>query len=461
MAKVSHNQVSHTQRQLRVALVFGETIEAEEVLERPKPVVLGAGQDALLPLPAGNVEGDRLEVLRPASHGYELLFHPSMGGSVWVNGARQEVSALRDGHPVMLGPDDYGVVTIGTVALFFQMVRPASRIGRGWPAFITDPARMMSLLLSGFLHAAFFLLMLLALEEAGPAADELELSPDLVRRFMVTPPPEDILEPETSSGTDTEDPGIRDREEAGGAAAPEEEGRVGREDAPQEDTEMEGPVNGGGAAERVANLGVLGALRGGEGETNALAEALEGPSIGDLLGGLGSSRTVMGRGSGGTGLRGSGGGGGGTGPGTLFGAGRMGTGVGAGRGAGGGRGHGGPGARGRPREEVRVRMQTARPRVSGYLSPEQIMRVVRQNQAAVRYCYENELQRQPNLHGRIEIQWRIARSGSVTSARVGSSTMHNARVEGCIVRQVRRWRFPQPDGGEVDVNFPFIFGSGA
>jgi outer membrane biosynthesis protein TonB len=106
-------------------------------------------------------------------------------------------------------------------------------------------------------------------------------------------------------------------------------------------------------------------------------------------------------------------------------------------------------------------MQTARPRVSGYLSPEQIMRVVRQNQAAVRYCYENELQRQPSLRGRIEIRWRIARNGSVSSARVGSSTMHNARVEGCIVRQVRRWRFPQPDGGEVDVNFPFIFGNGA
>ncbi|MEQ9650905.1 MAG: AgmX/PglI C-terminal domain-containing protein, partial [Sandaracinaceae bacterium] len=118
------------------------------------------------------------------------------------------------------------------------------------------------------------------------------------------------------------------------------------------------------------------------------------------------------------------------------------------------------GARGRPRQEVRVQMRTAAPSVSGYLSPEQIMRVVRRNQAAVRYCYENELQRQPSLSGRIEIQWRIARNGSVTSARVGSTTMRNARVEGCIVRQVRRWRFPQPDGGEVDVRFPFIFGSG-
>jgi len=451
--------VAGNQRQLRVALLFGGTIEAEEVLSTPKPVVLGSHTDAILPLPAGAVDQDRLEVMRPAAQGYELALHPAMSGSLWLSGARREVRSLKSsGERVVLGPDDYGVLTLGNVAFFFQMVRPGARIGRGMPAFLADPARVMSLLLSAFLHAAFFALMWLALIETPPR-DPLELPTDLVRRFLVTPPPEDLLE-EPESGTNTEDVGIRDREEAGGEAAEGEEGRVGREDAEQEETEMEGPVTGGGAAARVANIGLLGALRGSEGQTSALDSALQGPSIADLLGGLGSSRTVMGRGSGGTGLRGSGAGGGGTGPGTLFGAGNLGTGVGAGRGAGGGRGGGGPGAGGRPREEVRVTMTTATPRVSGYLSPEQIMRVVRRNQAAVRYCYENELQRQPSLRGRIEIQWRIARNGTVSSARVGSSTMRNAGVEGCIVRQVRRWRFDQPDGGEVDVNFPFIFGTG-
>ncbi len=452
--------VSASARHLRVALVFGGTLEAEEVLREPRPVVLGSQPDALLPLPADTVDGDRLEVLRPAGQGYELALHPSVGGSVWLGGARQEVPALRaGGQRVVLGPDDYGVLTAGNVAFFFQMVRPASRIGRGLPAMLSDPALVLSMLLSVFLHGAIIALALLALIEEGPAPDDLELSDDLVRRFMVTPPPEDLLE-EMAGGTDTDDVGIQDREEAGGEAAEGEEGRVGREDAQQEQTEMEGPVTGGGAAQRVQSMGLLGAIRGSEGQANALAQALEGPSIADLLGGLGSSRTVMGRGSGGLGLRGTGSGGGGDGPGTLFGAGNLGTGVGAGRGAGGGRGSGGPGAGGRPRQEVRVTMETATPRVSGFLSPEQIMRVVRRNQAAVRYCYENELQRQPNLRGRIEIAWRVARNGSVSSARVGSTTMRNARVEGCIVRQVRRWRFDEPDGGEVDVNFPFIFGTG-
>jgi hypothetical protein len=449
-----------SERHLRVALVFGGALEAEQLLTRPQPVVLGYGDGATLPLPTGIVEGDRLPVMRPNGAFYEVDLHPSMGGSLWLGGQRREIPELRtQGMAVRLGPEDYGVVTLGPTAFFFQMVKPGpGTVGKGFPGWLAL-APIMAFLLSGFLHAAMFVLMFLALAERPPR-DPLELPTDLVRRFMVTPPPE-LEEIEQAGGTETEDAGIRDREEAGGEAAEEEEGRVGREDAEQEETEMEGEITGGGAAERVSHLGLLGAIRGGDAQTSALDAALEGPSIDDLLGGLGSSRTVMGRGSGGLGLRGDGSGGGGTGRGTLFGAGNMGTGVGVGRGAGGGRGSGGPGAAGRPREEVRVVMTTATPRVSGYLSPEQIMRVVRRNQAAVRYCYENELQRQPNLRGRIEIRWRITRAGTVSSASVGSTTMRNARVEGCIVRQVRNWRFDQPDGGEVDVNFPFIFGTGA
>ena len=58
------------------------------------------------------------------------------------------------------------------------------------------------------------------------------------------------------------------------------------------------------------------------------------------------------------------------------------------------------------------------------------------------------------------VQWRVDKNGGVPTARVASSTLNDPRVEGCIVRQVRKWRFPQPDGGEVAVMYPFIFGIG-
>ena len=85
---------------------------------------------------------------------------------------------------------------------------------------------------------------------------------------------------------------------------------------------------------------------------------------------------------------------------------------------------------------------------------------MRANQAALRYCYESEVQRQRGLKGKVMIQWRVDRAGLVPTARVASSTLNNSSVEGCIVRQVRKWHFPKPDGGEVSVMYPFIFGVG-
>lgn len=441
--------VSGVDRRLRVALVWNGAVQSETTLATPAPVIIGPTLKAGFIVPESAIEND-ITLLEPAGAGYRLNMLAGLGGAIWIGGERKDVSTLPTGA-IPLGPDDYGVITFGTLAFFFQHVRAPAR-PRG--AIRWDATIIASQGLSAFTHAALLALFFLALNEMD-RPDPLELPTDLIRRFMVTPPPESIVEP-SSGGTDTAEAGVNDREEAGGTPDEGEEGRVGEESSDVERTEIEGEVTGGAAA-RVATIGLLGALNSAEG--NPLAAALTGPSIGDLLGGLGSDRTIMGHGSGGTGLRGSGGGGGGTGPGTLFGAGGVGTGVGVGSGRGGGRGSGGPGSAGHGRGEVSVRVATEAPRVSGYLSPEQILRVVRANMAAVRYCYENELSRQPSLRGRIEISWRVNREGRVSTARVARSTMGNARVEGCIVRQVRNWRFPVPDGGEVDVVFPFIFGA--
>jgi hypothetical protein len=515
--------ITSAERKLRVALVWNGTVQQEETLDKPKPVHLdsvrteparavklprrivrftstltagivvlvlgfllriespwaqgvlfatvivsllgalwllvreGDEKEVVLAMPGAITDQARLTILEPVGHGFRLRTEgiaEHVGGSIWLEGQRRDAREIAARGTVDLGPDDYGLLTIGSAALFFQHVRAARR--PGW-YFAVDGANVASFLLSMLLNVGVLLMLFIARAEMD-SPDPLELPADLIQQFMVTPPPEDILNPQPAGGTDTDDPGIQDRDEAGGRQAEDEEGRVGRTDPTQEQTEMEGEVTGGAAA-RVRKLGLLGVLADPGADDSPLAALSEGPSVSDILGGLGSSRTIMGRGTGGTGLRGEGSGGGGTGPGTLFGGGGVGTGVGVGSGSGGGRGRGGPGAPGRERSETRVAVESGTPRVSGYLSPEQIMRVVRQNQAAIRYCYETELQRQPNLRGRIEISWRINLQGAVTTSRVARSTMGNPRVEGCIVRQVRGWRFPQPDGGEVDVNFPFIFGA--
>lgn len=437
------------ERKLRVVLLWNESILADETIDTPRPIVFGDGPDALYALP-DSLGISALMLLEPQGPGYRLRIFQGLDGAVWIGGQRRDIARIESDH-IDLGPDDYGVVTLGTIAIFFQHVVAAKKPKR--VLFPVDGPLTASQALSVLLHALlFFGLVWIGHETDRP--DPLEISPELLRRFTVTPPPEPP--PETHGGTDTPDPGLRDRDDSGGRAAEREEGRVGHENAQQEQTEMQGEINGGAAAARVRTLGLLGELTK---NTNPLAGLLEGPSVNDMLGGLGSSRTVFGRGSGGSGLRGSGNGGGGDGPGTLFGGHGVGTGVGAGNGSGGGRGRGGVGAPGHGRGEVGVRVSLEQPRVSGYLSAEQILRVVRQNQAAVRYCYEQELQRQPTLRGTIEVGWTIDRQGHVTRSRIARTSMNNSRVEGCLARQVRNWRFPEPDGGEVEVAFPFQFGA--
>ena len=78
----------------------------------------------------------------------------------------------------------------------------------------------------------------------------------------------------------------------------------------------------------------------------------------------------------------------------------------------------------------------------------------------MKFCYEQQLNSRPDLEGRVTTKFVISPTGSVQSAMVSSSTLKNQGVESCIVRAVRRWTFPAPDGGGVVVvNYPFLLNS--
>ena len=98
--------------------------------------------------------------------------------------------------------------------------------------------------------------------------------------------------------------------------------------------------------------------------------------------------------------------------------------------------------------------------VEGGLTADQIARVVKKNLGAVRYCYERQLAANPNLYGKIKVQFVIAPTGKVSTQSIKSTTMNSALVEGCILRKIKRWAFPLPKGGtEVAVSYPFYFKS--
>lgn len=440
-------------RQMRVAMLWNGAVYDEMLLQEPTDVVVGEGEGAAFPLPEGAIDAPQLTFLRKNGVGYELNRPERASGYVWLNGQPTPVEHLQG--QTHLGPGDYGVVTLGTVALFFQQVQGVQ--GERPLRALRDGAMMACLGLSVFAHVAVLLFIFLVAAQEFARPDELELDSELVRKFMIYPPPTE--EPEIKgSGTEVEDPGVRDREEAGGKKHERDEGKVGTETAQAKDTQLAGERTDA-VADKVRGMGLLGVLSGG-GQSNAIASALDTPSLDNMLAGLGSVKTIVGKGSGGTGLRGVGSGGGGKGKGALFGAGAIGTGVAGGKGSGLGRGKRGVGVKGRAAREVSLSLGSKRAKVNGFLSKEQINRVVRANQAAIKYCFELALQRQPNLKGAVNVQWRISLQGRVTSTRVTKTTLRNSKVEGCMARQIKRWKFPKPDGGEVVVTYPFLFRGG-
>jgi hypothetical protein len=95
--------------------------------------------------------------------------------------------------------------------------------------------------------------------------------------------------------------------------------------------------------------------------------------------------------------------------------------------------------------------------IEGGLDRDLIADVINRNMGQVRFCYEQGLQANPGLMGRVAIAWIIGGRGQVKTASVDNTTLNSQMVEECIVRRLRSWKFPMPQAGaDVKVTFPFM-----
>lgn len=114
--------------------------------------------------------------------------------------------------------------------------------------------------------------------------------------------------------------------------------------------------------------------------------------------------------------------------------------------------------RDRPRDSVVPLAVPGRSTVSGGLSREVIRRTVQRHLNGVRHCYQQELQSNPSLAGRVAVRFVITPDGSIGAATVSSTSMQNRAVEQCVAGAVRRMGFPQSESPTI-VTYPFIFAS--
>lgn len=333
-------------------------------------------------------------------------------------------------------------------------VRSARRVGAPRPHFDWRAHRwtLAAMGLHGFMLLLFQLLppssSALTLHDLSREERLVAIQIDALERYappLEPMPPGDDGAPEAEAAPDA-------RGDMGEPGKPDT-GKRSANRGPQDNPEPAVPKV---TSEMAATAGIIGILQASaavsQGPSNPFAaDNARGADASDALGNLFGAQIGASGGFGGLHMLGTGRGGGGEPGGRTVGTGRLRT-----RGASGPGGHGitmGDRAR-EPRVPPPPSTQIA---LRGSISKEAIRRTIRRHVAEVRYCYEQGLQRRPDLQGRVAVKFMVSGDGSVRAAAVQKSSVGERRVEQCITSAVRRWTFPQPsDGGVVMVTYPFV-----
>jgi hypothetical protein len=440
--------------------VWGTYVVASRELARGEALAIGDAPGALIAKPDQSSIADL--PIRAVGNGWELDARGVTGGALYLRGRHEDPVALaRGGAPIPIVRGDHGLLQYEGLSLFFQYAEASPR-----------PARTvrfdLPLVLAFVFAVVTFGGLLLVLYLLFPTLDlpkPLELtSPDelKVRYHYREPPPSPTKSSEGGGGEEgakgAKDSRPKDKPTGGGAK------RAPTSSKPSS-------VSPSDSREPTKSLSAMTDVMAGDvgkeihdtlGTINSVAQA---------LGGLDSANLVL-SGQTGRALKSSGGDGG-QGQGVLFGSGTLDTGYGSGTGSGGrGRGAGGTGlgsgrgngngngngnGSGLGGERGLKGADAARPGEG--LSGAQIQRVVMARTGAYRACYESAAARDPSLRGNVTVVFTIAPDGSVSSASIGSSSLSNPRVEGCVLRQFKRLTFPKADKG-TNANYPLVFNPG-
>jgi len=96
--------------------------------------------------------------------------------------------------------------------------------------------------------------------------------------------------------------------------------------------------------------------------------------------------------------------------------------------------------------------------ISGsYRSNASLLAVVRKYAAGIQFCYDNQLERDPGLEGKMVVVLTVLPSGHVSEASIADDSLGSAALRECVLIQVREWKFPAIPDGTVTFRAPFVF----
>ncbi len=444
---------------LQVALLWGDTLISIQHFADGVPVTIGDGPSTKFAVFSSGVgpssalaqaKGSTAPVNVPAEAGLIVLDaqRPSHKSKEYSRRARSAKLRAAEGglraDAIELGLHDRAQVSLENVAFIVRYVRPSARISVNTleEADFTF-FKIASICLMAFI--ALVLAMILTPIGIGGEGDDIFQNPAKYVKMIVRP------EKEKARSRKLDLSGLKE-----GKKPKDEEGKFGKKDEKKDKAvtflKKGAPIVDANKREedrkKVMKAGLLGALGDGA-ASNVFGPGGLGTGINNALGGLtGGAGQGDAHGVGGMGSRGTGPGGGGTG----LGLGGLGT-KGSGRGLG---GNGSIDLGGRGKDSVRI--VPGKTTVKGGLSKDVIMKVIKRHQNEIKFCYEQEAQKNPDLAGKVAVAFTIDPAGAVADATVAETTLNNGNAENCMLSRIRRWKFPEPEGGGVvEVNFPWVF----
>jgi len=95
---------------------------------------------------------------------------------------------------------------------------------------------------------------------------------------------------------------------------------------------------------------------------------------------------------------------------------------------------------------------------TGTMDPAAFQFVYRHYQSQIASCWSSA-SRGTEVSGVMVVRVRIAEAdGHVSRTRVVSDSTRNATLQACVQNAIRAWRYPRPEGGDVEVDYPLRFG---
>lgn len=108
-------------------------------------------------------------------------------------------------------------------------------------------------------------------------------------------------------------------------------------------------------------------------------------------------------------------------------------------------------------EKVPPKVEVKEEASAAFCNKGDIQRVMGGRSGAFKFCYERELQQNPDLEGRVVLRFNIDLSGDPQAIAIASSTLKSDAVHECLKANVKKLTFNKPDGGVCAVQWPLVF----